>query len=86
VPVAIGPGGLGVRTTPAGSDDLNVGGLGTIDAFGLWLVPGTIIAGPGLLAIIWLLIQVLAGMVWLPAARRVRGREDPRRRRLALSR
>ena len=85
-PVEIRPGGLGVRATPAGSNALNVGGLGSVDAFGLWLVPGTIIAGPGLLAIIWLLIQVLAGLVWLPAARRVRGREDARRRRPALSR
>lgn len=86
MPVAIGPGGLGVRTTPPGSDGLTVGGLGSVNAFGLWLVPGTVIAGPGLLAILWLLIQVLAGMVWLPAARRVRGRENGRRRRPALSR
>jgi hypothetical protein len=85
-PADIGPGGLGGRITPAGSDGLSVGGLGSLDAFGLWLVPGTVIAGPGLLAIIWLLIQVLAGMAWLPAARRLRGREEAKRRRPALSR
>ena len=80
MPVAIGPGSLGVRATPAGSDGLSVGGLGSIGAFGLWLVPGAVIAGPGLLALIWLAIQVLAGIAWLPAARRVRGREDRRMR------
>ena len=80
MPVLIGPGGLGVRTTPAGSDGLNVGGLGSIGVFGLWLVPGAVIAGPGLLAIIWLAIQVIAGLAWVPAARRMGG-EDARRRR-----
>ena len=81
-PVAIGPGGLGVRTTPAGFDGLSVGGLGDFGALQLWLVPGAVIAGPGLLVLIWLAIQVLAGMAWLPAARRVRGQEDRRRRSL----
>ena len=79
-PVAIGPGGLGVRTTPAGSNGLSVGGLGDVGALQLWLVPGAVIAGPGLLVLIWLAIQVLAGMAWLPAARRVRGQEDRRMR------
>ena len=46
-----------------------IGGLGSIGVFGLWLVPGAVIAGPGLLALIWLAIQVMAGMAWLPAAR-----------------
>ena len=78
VPVTLGPDGLGVRTTPAGSAGLSVGGLGSIGVFGLWLVPGAVIAGPGLLALIWLAIQVLAGIAWLPAARRVRGQEDRR--------
>jgi hypothetical protein len=80
---AIGPGGLGVRTTPPGSDGLNVVGLGNLTALQLWLVPGAVIAGPGLLVLLWLAIQVAGGMAWLPAARRVRGTEDDRRRRAA---
>ncbi len=81
-PIAIGPGGLAVRTTPAGTDRLGVAGLGNLSTLELWLVPGAVIAGPGLLVLLWLAIQVLAGMAWLPAARRVRGREDRRRRSL----
>jgi len=81
-PVAIGPGGLGVRTTPAGTDRLGVAGLGNLSTLELWLVPGAVIAGPGLLVLLWLAIQVLAGMVWLPAARRVRGQDDRGRRTL----
>jgi len=70
-----------VRITSAGADTLNVGGTG-LDSLDLWLVPGAVIAGPGLLALLWLAIQVLAGMVWLPAARRVRGEDSRRRHRL----
>jgi len=44
-------------------------------------VPGALIAGPGLLVLIWLAIQVVAGMVWLPAARRIRGDDRKRPRR-----
>jgi len=79
-PVAIGPGGLGVRTTPIGSNGLTVGGLG-LGGLQLWLVPGAVIAGPGMLVLIWLAIQVMAGMAWLPAARRIRGENARRPRR-----
>ena len=82
VPVAIGPEGLGVRVTPAGSNGLSVAGLGDLGGLQLWLVPGAVIAGPGLLVLIWLAIQVLAGMAWLPATRCVRGQENRRRRPL----
>jgi len=59
-----------------------VAGLGNLSTLELWLVPGAVIAGPGLLVLLWLAIQVLAGMVWLPAARRVRGQDDRGRRTL----
>ncbi len=80
VSVPLGPGVVGVRTTRNGADGLTVGGVGTLGGFQLWLVPGAVIAGPGLLAILWLAVQVAAGMVWLPAARRVRGDERKRPR------
>jgi hypothetical protein len=81
-PVVIGPNGLGVRTTAAGSERLSLGGL-NLASLQFWLVPGAVIGGPGLLALVWLAIQVLAGMAWVPAARRVRGQEQDRRRRAA---
>ena len=61
-----------------------LGGLVTANLgdLGLWLVPGAVIGGPGLLVLLWLVIQALAGMAWLPAARRVRGDEERRRRRM----
>ena len=77
VAAPVGPGGVGVRTTPTGSDGLTVAGLG-LGGLQLWLVPGAVIAGPGLLVLIWLAIQVVAGMVWLPAARRIRGENERR--------
>jgi hypothetical protein len=75
--VVIGPNGIGVRTNRA-LGGLAVASLGELQ---LWLVPGALIGGPGLLVLLWLLIQTLAGMAWLPAARRVRGEEQRRRRR-----
>ena len=56
---------------------MTVAGLG-LGGLQLWLVPGAVIAGPGLLVLIWLAIQVVAGMVWLPAARRIRGENERR--------
>lgn len=78
-PVAIGPGGLGIRTaTITGSDlfgDLAV----ALDVSQLWFVPAAVVGGPGLLVILWVAAQVVAGGIWLPAARRLRG-DDSRRR------
>jgi Bacterial Ig domain len=82
--VVIGPAGLGVRIGSVGSGGLALGDVGSL-SLQLWLVPGAVVAGPGLLVLLWLAIQVIAGMIWLPAARRVRGQEERRRRRASAA-
>lgn len=80
-PVAIGAGGLGVRTTRASDDDvgeLGVRILGGLDVSQLWFVPAGVFGGPGVLVILWVILQVGAGTAWLPAARRLRGDEGNR--------
>jgi hypothetical protein len=44
----------------------------------LWFVPAGVVAGPGLLVLLWVALQSGAGAIWLPAARRFRG-DDPQR-------
>jgi hypothetical protein len=41
----------------------------------LWYVPAVVVAGPGLLVVVWVLLQLAAGIAWLPATRRIRGQE-----------
>lgn len=83
VPVQIGPGGLGVRTATDSGDglgDLGVRILGGLDVSQIWFVPAGLLGGPGLLVILWVALQVTAGMAWLPATRRLRGDERQERR------
>jgi hypothetical protein len=80
--VSVGAGGLGVRTTADVGEslgDLTVRILGGLDVSNLWYVPAGVLGGPGLLVILWVALQVAAGMAWLPAARRLRGDERDRR-------
>jgi outer membrane biosynthesis protein TonB len=72
-PLVIGPNGLGLRSTPLGAEDLPLAGLRAVGSLQLWLVPAAALAGPGILVILWLAIQVGVGIIWLPAARRMRG-------------
>lgn len=59
-----GPGGLAA----------SVGGLALGSA---WIVPAAAIGGPGLLVLLWLALQLVAGIAWLPAGRGVRGEPPP---------
>jgi hypothetical protein len=52
-----------------------VGILDGLDVSQLWFVPAVALGGPGLLVLLWVALQVTAGLVWVPAARRLRGEE-----------
>jgi hypothetical protein len=53
--------------------DLGVGGVGLLAGLEVWAVPAATIAGPGLLVLLWVALQTLGALVWVPAARRLRG-------------
>jgi hypothetical protein len=62
--------------------DLGVGSVGILAGLEVWAVPAATIAGPGLLVLLWVALQTLGALVWVPAARRLRGdgRSQVRRR------
>jgi hypothetical protein len=53
--------------------------LGLLDV-DVWLVPSAFVVGPGLLVILWVLLQTIGTVAWIPAVRRMAGEEDARRR------
>lgn len=69
---------------PAGSEgsrggvgEVSLGPLGMIDGITVWAIPGAIVGGPGLLVILWVLLQTGVALAWIPAVRRMRGKDTP---------
>jgi len=76
----IGLGAMDVRDGSLTGNDFGLGALGGLDSVGFWVLPAVFVGVPGLLVIVWVAIQVAAGLAWLPAARRMRGDIGPRLR------
>lgn len=49
------------------------GSAGLLAGIEVWAVPAATIAVPGLLVILWVAIQALGAIAWMPAVRRLRG-------------
>lgn len=85
-----GPGGsatltlLGGRGAEATGADTDVGVelFGLLDADFVWFVPAASVAVPGLLVILWVLLQTIGALAWIPAVRRMGDEKDPRGARL----
>lgn len=80
-----GGGGLASRLPSIGFDGqrLDVSGA-LVDLFAgveIWAVPAATIAVPGLLVLVWLALQAVGAIAWLPAARRLQGGSAVARRR-----
>jgi len=78
---APGSAGLAVARPDDTSEDpaeVSLGPLGVIDGITVWAIPGAVIGGPGLLVILWVAIQTGAALAWIPAVRRMRGRDSDR--------
>jgi hypothetical protein len=61
-------------------------GLGTdvvalLDAPLVWLVPGAVVGVPGLLVLLWIALQAVGALAWIPAVRRMSGEPLATRRR-----
>jgi len=68
---AASAGGLAVPQ-PDG-EELTFGSSGTTLGLGGFVVPVTVFGVPAVLILLWVALQVAGGVIWLPAARRVRG-------------
>jgi hypothetical protein len=57
---------------------LEVGGagIGVVQGIDVWIVPAASMAVPGLLILIWIALQAVGVLAWLPAVRRLRGDES----------
>jgi hypothetical protein len=72
------PGGSG-RPIVALEDNgvsLGIDSFGVMASFGLYAVPAAAIAVPGLVVLAWLGLQTIGALAWIPAVRRLRGRDD----------
>ena len=56
----------------SGEVDVEIGGIDFL-ANPVWAVPAATIAGPGLLVLLWLLLQAVGAAAWMPSVRRLRG-------------
>ena len=53
--------------------------LAMLDGQFVWFVPGALVGGPGLLVMLFVALQAVGAMAWIPATRRLGG-DDKRRR------
>jgi hypothetical protein len=52
---------------------LGTGGFGTLGGIALWSVPAAVVSVPGVLILLWIGLQALGVLAWIPAVRRLRG-------------
>ncbi|MDP9467690.1 MAG: hypothetical protein M3P32_02960 [Chloroflexota bacterium] len=53
--------------------------LALLDGPLVWVVPGAAVLGPGLLVILFVALQAIGALAWIPAVRHLGG-DDQRRR------
>lgn len=74
----LGTGEMAVAWRASPDDDAGSVGLGSLAAATgsvIFAVPAAVLGGPGLLILAWIAIQALGTATWLPAVRRLRGRD-----------
>ncbi|HUG95082.1 MAG TPA: hypothetical protein VMK30_02960 [Pleomorphomonadaceae bacterium] len=64
-----------------GSFGLGTDVIGLLDAPLVWFVPGAIVGVPGLLVLLWIALQAVGALAWIPAVRRMGGEPLAARRR-----
>ncbi|MGH2392400.1 MAG: hypothetical protein ACRDGH_02745 [Candidatus Limnocylindria bacterium] len=64
-----------------GSFGLGTDVVGLLDAPLVWFVPGAAVGVPGLLVLLWIALQAVGALAWIPALRRMSGEPLATRRR-----
>jgi hypothetical protein len=59
-----------------GGVDLGIGAEDVMSGVEVYAVPAAAIAVPGIVLLIWLGLQTIGALAWIPAVRRLRGRDD----------
>jgi hypothetical protein len=55
---------------------LEVKEVNLVAGFGVYAVPAAVLAGPGVLLLVWVALQTVGAAAWIPAVRRLRGRDE----------
>ncbi len=74
------PGGVQVAYADQGGSGGPIGlaGFAAFSGSTVFAVPAAVLGGPGLLILLWVVLQALGTATWIPAVRRLRGRDpDP---------
>lgn len=58
--------------------EVSLGPFGVIDGIAVWAIPAAVVGGPGLLVMLWVILQTGVALAWIPAVRRMRGEDDDR--------
>jgi hypothetical protein len=58
--------------------EIGLGGVDILAGAEVWAVPAATIGVPGLLILLWVMLQAVGAVAWIPAVRRLRG-DDARR-------
>ena len=61
---------------PAAPGQIELAGIAMALGSGNFAVPAAAIAGPGLLLLVWIGLQAIGAIGWLPAVRRLRGEDS----------
>jgi hypothetical protein len=64
-----------------GEISVGAGTLTVLDGIGTWSVPAAVVGVPGLLVVLWVALQTVGTLAWIPAVRRLRGDRGARRKR-----
>ncbi|MGQ0608939.1 MAG: hypothetical protein ACT4OQ_10820 [Chloroflexota bacterium] len=82
LPPADAGGGFDPRPTETQPIQVTLGPFGLLGGIDVWAIPGMIVGVPGLLVILFVLLQAAGALAWIPAIRRLRGEEEEGGRRL----
>jgi hypothetical protein len=54
---------------------LALGGIGGLGGLQIWAVPAATMGVPGIVVLLWVLLQAGGTIAWVPAVKRLRGEE-----------
>jgi hypothetical protein len=57
-------------------DSIGLASFASFTSSAVFAVPAAVLGGPGLLIIVWVLLQALGTATWIPAVRRLRGEDE----------
>jgi hypothetical protein len=51
-------------------------GIGLLSGLDVWTIPAATLGVPGILLLVWVALQTVGALAWIPAVRKLRGSEE----------